>query len=159
MSPVCFDDRTVDLKAGQTIFDSADKLQVRVPTSCKRSGECHECVVEIRRGMEALSEPGPPEGFLRGNYRLACQSEVIDPAARIEFSLLKRQPKILTSSPQRPISHVPLTRRQGDSVISETGGWPLPGPDTGACHRLGDNYRCLQPGGFGERPGIGHQLL
>ncbi len=116
MSPVCFDDRTVDLKAGQTIFDSADKLQVRVPTSCKRSGECHECVVEIRRGMEALSEPGPPEGFLRGNYRLACQSEVIDPAARIEFSLLKRQPKILTSSPQRPITHVPLTRRQGDSV-------------------------------------------
>ena len=42
--------------SGKTIFDLADELQVRIPTSCSRTGHCHECVVEITKGMAALCE-------------------------------------------------------------------------------------------------------
>ena len=65
MAPLYYGDQELELIAGQTIFDYADSLQVRVPTSCRRSGECHECIVEIRRGMEALSDPSEAEEFLR----------------------------------------------------------------------------------------------
>ena len=40
-------------RAGKSLFDYADDLAVRVPTSCGRTGECHECIVEVRRGMDA----------------------------------------------------------------------------------------------------------
>ena len=40
------------LTAGKTIFDYADELALRVPTSCGRTGDCHECIVEIKRGMD-----------------------------------------------------------------------------------------------------------
>ena len=116
MSPLYFGDREIELVAGETIFDYADSLQVRVPTSCRRSGECHECIVEIRRGMEALSPPSPPENFLRDNYRLACQAQVVDADAAIEFALLRRQPKILRHSIRRQVKLDPLTVRRGDGV-------------------------------------------
>ena len=116
MSPLKHDGRELDLVAGNTIFDYADALKVRVPTSCGRSGECHECIVEIRRGMEALSQPSEPESFLRDNYRLACQATVLDANADVEFAVLRRQPRILTHSIQRDVKLDPLTVRRDDGV-------------------------------------------
>ena len=116
MSPLHHGDRQLELVAGKTIFDYADSLKVRVPTSCGRSGECHECIVEVRRGMEALSAPSEPEGFLRDNYRLACQATVVDPAADVEFAVLRRQPRILTDSIRRRVKLEPMTVRRNDGV-------------------------------------------
>ncbi len=116
MAPLYYGKQELELTAGQTIFDYADSLQVRVPTSCRRSGECHECIVEICRGMEALSDPSKAEGFLRDNYRLACQARVIDSSAAIDFSLLRRQPKILRHSVRRNVPLDPLTTRQDGGV-------------------------------------------
>ncbi|MCI0440929.1 MAG: ASKHA domain-containing protein [Chloroflexi bacterium] len=116
MSPLYHDGRELELVAGKTIFDYADALKVRVPTSCGRTGECHECIVEIKRGMDALSPYSPSEGFLRGNYRLACQAAILDPSAHIEFAVLRRQPRILTTSVRRKVRHDPLTARRGDGV-------------------------------------------
>ena len=116
MSPLHHGDRQLELVAGKTIFDYADSLKVRVPTSCGRSGECHECIVEVRRGMEALSAPSEPEGFLRDNYRLACQATVVDPAADVEFAVLRRQPRILTDSIRRRVKLEPMTVRRDDGV-------------------------------------------
>ena len=116
MAPLYHAGRRLDSAAGETIFDYADALKVRVPTSCGRSGECHECIVEIRRGMEALSSPSEAEGFLRGEYRLACQATVADPDIDVEFAVLRRQPRILTHSIRRKVSPDPLTVRRGDSV-------------------------------------------
>lgn len=121
MSPLKHGDRELKLVAGKTIFDFADDLHVRVPTSCRRNGDCHECIVEVRQGMEALSPPTPEESFLRGSYRLACQAAVIDPEALVEFNVLRRQPKILTSSVKREFEIAPLTVRRGDEVFW-TGG-------------------------------------
>ena len=121
MSRIRHDDRELELVADRTIFDYADELQVRVPTSCGRSGECHECVVEIQRGMEALCPPTDAESFLRENYRLACQARVTDANSDVEFALLRRQPQILSDSTHRQVELDPLITRRGDDVyLGET---------------------------------------
>ena len=116
MAPLFSSGRELDLVAGKTLFDYADTLNVRVPTSCRRNGDCHECIVEVRRGMEALSPPTGAEDFLRDDYRLACQASVVDPGADVEFMVLRRQPRILTRSIRRKVQLDPLTVRRGDGV-------------------------------------------
>ncbi len=90
------DGKTYQLSPGKTVFDYADDLAVQVPTSCFRTGQCHECIVEIKQGMEHLRPPNEAEAFLQDNYRLACQSIVLDIDAHIEFTPLRRSPRILT---------------------------------------------------------------
>ena len=116
MAPMYHDSHRLDAVAGKSVFDYADNLKVRVPTSCGRTGECHECIVEIRRGMAALNSPTPSEEFLRNPYRLACQASIIDPGADIEFAVLRRQPKILTHGIRRQVPLAPLCARKGDGV-------------------------------------------
>ena len=117
MSPLYHSGQTLDVVPGWSIFDYADNLHVRVPTSCGRTGDCHECIVEVKRGADALSPLTEAEGFLRGSYRLACQARVIDEGADVEFAVLRRQPRILTHSVRRQVDLDPLTSRDGDSVV------------------------------------------
>ncbi len=116
MSPLHHSGQELDLAAGKSLFDYADNLKLRVPTSCARTGECHECIVEIKRGMDALDPPTESERFLRDNYRLACQSRIVDAQADIEFAVLRRQPRILTDSIRREVELDPHTTRSGDDV-------------------------------------------
>ena len=101
---------------GKTIFDYADELSVRVPTSCGRTGICHECVVEIKQGMDALSPRTDEESFLKDNYRLACQARVEEPTEDVEFALLRRSPKILVANTTRNVTLDPPVSRRGDQV-------------------------------------------
>ena len=117
MSPLYHSGETLDLEPGRSIFDYADTLKVRVPTSCGRTGECHECIVEIKQGMSALSPPTPAEEFLRGDFRLACQAAVVDAEAVVEFAVLRRQPRILTESIRRDVALDPITVRRNDDVF------------------------------------------
>ena len=128
MSPVILNGRELPAQAGSSLFDYADSLRVRVPTSCGRTGQCHECIVEIRKGMEFLDRPTPAESFLRGNYRLACQATVEDPGGDLEFAVLRRQPRILTERIRRPVALEPDVRRSGPDVMA--GGAPA-GPYQG----------------------------
>ena len=116
MAPLFHGGREFELLAGKTMFDYADDLKLRVPTSCRRNGECHECIVDIRRGMDALSPLTESEAFLRENYRLACQATIIDPAPDVEFAVLRRQPRILTDGIRRQITPDPSTTRRDDGV-------------------------------------------
>ena len=116
MSPLHHAGRRLEMVAGQTTFDYADALKVRVPTSCGRSGDCHECIVEVKRGMDAVSPLNEAEKFLRGSYRLACQARITDPEADVEFAVLRRQPRILTHSARREVALDPLTVRRGHDV-------------------------------------------
>ena len=86
------------LARGKTVFDYADELAVRVATSCGRAGTCHECVVRIDAGSEALCPRTEAERFLNDPFRLACQAAVIDPTADVHFAPLRRQPRVLTAS-------------------------------------------------------------
>ena len=116
MSLVHHDGSTLPCLKGSTLFDYADALKVRVPTSCGRTGECHECVVEIRQGMEALTPIQPSEVFLRENYRLACQATISETNLDVEFSVLRRQPQILVHSTNRRRNLKPAVTRYRDTV-------------------------------------------
>ena len=117
MATICHDRQKLDLICGKTIFDYADELEVQVPTSCGRTGICHECVVEIQHGMEALGPRSEAESFLRDNYRLACQALVENSEVDVEFALLRRRPKILTRTQEKPTQLDPLVTRQGENVV------------------------------------------
>jgi uncharacterized 2Fe-2S/4Fe-4S cluster protein (DUF4445 family) len=119
MSPVFADGKEYPISPQKTIFDYADNLEVRVPTACGRNGECHECVVEIKKGMESLNHLTQEETFLRGNYRLACQAVVEDLTSDVEFSTLRRQPKILTSGVKRLVNLDSLATKRADRVFIE----------------------------------------
>ena len=118
MGTIQHDDRTLDIEAGKTLFDYADELQVQVPTSCGRNGSCHECIVEVQKGMEALTPRSSSESFLRDHYRLACQAGVIDDCGEIRFSPLRRKPQILTeATPVKTLRLDPMVARRGDEVV------------------------------------------
>ncbi|MCX8276900.1 MAG: ASKHA domain-containing protein [Dehalococcoidia bacterium] len=117
MSPVYLNSQKLDANTNDSLFDLADSLSVRVPTSCGRTGECHECIVEVRKGTEALTPPTEEEKFLRGNYRLACQACVTDTEVDIDFAVLRRQPRILTAGTKREIKLQPAYVRVEDEVV------------------------------------------
>jgi uncharacterized 2Fe-2S/4Fe-4S cluster protein (DUF4445 family) len=117
MAVITHDGEVRPLVVGQTIFDHADDLAVHVPTSCYRTGNCHECIVDIKRGAEALHEPTEAESFLRENYRLACQALIERDDVDIEFAPLRRKPKILSLTHAKQIDLAPLVTRDGPDVL------------------------------------------
>ena len=124
MTPLIHGNTRLKLETGQTLFDHADSLHVRVPTSCGRTGECHECIVEIKQGWDALNSATEPESFLRGDYRLACQARVVDSSANVEFAVLRRQPRILTRGIAREVRPDPFTVKENDKVVFKGPGGP-----------------------------------
>ena len=90
-------DRT-PLVPGRTLFDYADEVSAAVPTSCRRTGRCRECVVELIRGADSLSPRTEPERYLPAGFRLACQAEVVREDADVEFGILRRRLRILGPS-------------------------------------------------------------
>ena len=105
------------LEVGKTIFDYADELAVQVPTSCYRTGHCHECVVDIKAGMEGLSPRTEAESFLKENYRLACQAVIERDDLAVEFSPLRRKPKILTQVQDKDVELAPMVTRVGEDIL------------------------------------------
>src|ERR1051326_4535688 len=105
------------IPAGASLFDCADRLGIRLPTSCNRHGICHECIVEVRQGFSALAGRTPAESFLRDPYRLGCQALVRDPEADIEFAPLVRRPKILPRSTAAEIEIDPMVARHDGTVF------------------------------------------
>ncbi|WP_324725982.1 ASKHA domain-containing protein [Actomonas aquatica] len=68
----------VDVAADSTatLFDHAEHLGIRVPTSCRKQGKCRECIMEITTGAEHLSAPGPEEQHLTAGFRLSCRTRL-----------------------------------------------------------------------------------
>ena len=123
MAPVRLNGREVQAHSGKSLFDYADFMRVRIPSSCGRGGSCHECIVEVKEGMEGLTPNSRDEYFLSGSYRLACQAIITDPSQTIEFAVLRRQPRILTEGIRRRVDLDPHVRRDGDEVT--IGGEPV----------------------------------
>jgi uncharacterized 2Fe-2S/4Fe-4S cluster protein (DUF4445 family) len=92
--------------AARTLFDDADDLTLLVPTSCKRTGRCRECIVEVTAGAKYLCPPTEPEDFLRKPYRLACQAVVTEADAEVAFSVLRRRLRIVV--PERTPRTTPI---------------------------------------------------
>ena len=75
---------------GSSLFDYAEALGIKVPTSCRKNGKCKECVVEVTAGMECLSRPGPPENHLRDNFRLSCCCKIISDSGVVSCHTMRR---------------------------------------------------------------------
>jgi uncharacterized 2Fe-2S/4Fe-4S cluster protein (DUF4445 family) len=82
------------LVPGHVLLDDAADLALVVPASCRRTGRCHECVVEIRSGADQLSPRTDAEGFLAPGFRLACQARVERAVADVELAVLRRRLRI-----------------------------------------------------------------
>ena len=91
------ENKSIELSQDKSLFDLADQVKMRIPTSCGRVGDCHECIVEVSEGLENLSECSEHETFLTEPYRLACQSKIISLDSDISFTPRKRDRKILTN--------------------------------------------------------------
>jgi uncharacterized 2Fe-2S/4Fe-4S cluster protein (DUF4445 family) len=117
MAWISYQTRCCASERGRTLFEYADELAVQVPTSCGRNGICHECIVEIKSGDQALAPRTEPESFLRDSYRLACQATIENPEIDVEFTLLQRRPKILTTALASPCELDPYVVHDGDKVL------------------------------------------
>jgi uncharacterized 2Fe-2S/4Fe-4S cluster protein (DUF4445 family) len=120
----------VPLVLGRTLFDAADELELVVPASCKRSGRCHECIVEVMAGGEALTPPGPEEAFLRPGYRLACRAAMERDDVEIEFAVLRRRLRIFMP-PEGPPLELDPAAKVIDGRVRLLGGDGTPVEDLG----------------------------
>jgi uncharacterized 2Fe-2S/4Fe-4S cluster protein (DUF4445 family) len=120
----------VPLVPGRTLFDAADELELVVPASCRRSGRCHECVVEMKAGGDALTPPTAEEAFLRPGYRLACQAAVERVDVDVEFAVLRRRLRIFMP-PEGPPLEVDPAARVIDGHVRLLADDGTPGDDLG----------------------------
>jgi len=75
---------------GTSLFDAAEALSIKVPTSCRKQGKCKECLVEIVEGMDCLSEPSVEERHLKDNFRLSCRCKVAATEGVIRCHTMRR---------------------------------------------------------------------
>lgn len=110
---------TVEVPAGTTILEAAEKGEAQVGHTCGGVCGCSTCHVWVRKGLESLSEQSDAEmdrldqAFdVRPFSRLACQSEVGDEPLVVE---------ITQESLSAFMDENPLIRKQ----LEAEGRWPL----------------------------------
>ena len=112
--------RSTPATPGESLFDHAERLDVRVPTSCRKQGKCKECVVEVSEGIQALSEPTAYERHLKGNFRLSCQCQVVADAGEVRCHTMRRgHMRIERHALGLPLSDEAL---QPDPAVTRDGG-------------------------------------
>ncbi len=118
-----FNGHQTSISPGRSLFDYAEPLGIRVPTSCQKNGKCKECVVEVIEGMNLLSPPAPPESHLKDRFRLSCCANVIGKSGVIRCHTMRRgDMRIESHALQLPASSQklqldPAVTRQGDRIL------------------------------------------
>jgi uncharacterized 2Fe-2S/4Fe-4S cluster protein (DUF4445 family) len=106
---------------GLSLFDHAERLGVRVPTSCQKQGKCRECLVEVVDGIECLSKPTPSEHHLSGAFRLSCQAFIECNTGDVRCHTMRRGHMRIERRafglPQQRIQLDPAVTRDGDRVL------------------------------------------
>jgi uncharacterized 2Fe-2S/4Fe-4S cluster protein (DUF4445 family) len=108
---------------GASLFDCAEKIGVRVPTSCLKNGKCKECVVEIAEGMECLSPATQYESHLTGNFRLSCQALISAGEGHLRCHTMRRghmrieRHALGLPTSGRPMELDPAVTRDGDRIL------------------------------------------
>ncbi len=108
---------------GQTLFECAERLGIKVPTSCNKNGKCRECLVEISAGMELLSPRTPEENHLREKFRLSCRCQIISDAGVVRCHTLRRgEMRIERHAFELPAAHKklqldPAVTRAGERIL------------------------------------------
>ena len=77
MATLSINHQDAPVRDGATLFDCAEAIDIRVPTSCFKQGKCRECLLEIEEGISHLSPPTPEEAHLGEGFRLACRTRLV----------------------------------------------------------------------------------
>ena len=102
--------RSTAASAGSTLFECAEALGIRVPTSCLTNGKCKECVVEIAEGLPLLSSPTAAESHLKAPFRLSCQATLVSEGGTIRCHTMRRgQMRIERHGLHVPAARSPMT--------------------------------------------------
>jgi uncharacterized 2Fe-2S/4Fe-4S cluster protein (DUF4445 family) len=102
--------RNTAAATGATLFECAEALGIRVPTSCRTNGKCKECVVEIAEGLPLLSPPTAAESHLKAPFRLSCQAALASESGTIRCHTMRRgQMRIERHGLHVPAARSPLT--------------------------------------------------
>ncbi len=74
----------IEVKDGSEIRNACEELGI--PFGC-RNGNCGTCIIDVKEGMENLSERNVKEDAmgLDGDYRLACQCKIKSDKVVIDF--------------------------------------------------------------------------
>lgn len=112
----------VDAPAGASIFDCAETLGIKVPTSCRKQGKCKECIVEVTAGAEHLSASGPEESHLQDNFRLSCRACITAEAGEVQCHTMRRGTLVVENQAyELPVSTdfklEPTVTRDGERVL------------------------------------------
>jgi uncharacterized 2Fe-2S/4Fe-4S cluster protein (DUF4445 family) len=108
---------------GATLFELAEQIGVRVPTSCRKQGKCKECLIEVVEGMDRLSAPTDAERHLTSNFRLSCQCTVVDQQGRVQCHTMRRghmrieRHALPLAVGRRGLVLEPAVTRAGDRVL------------------------------------------
>ena len=89
MGELTINHRPAPILEGASLFDCAEAIGVRVPTSCHKRGKCRECLLEIESGLEHLSPRTPEEEHLGESFRLACRTRVAN-AGEVRCHTMRR---------------------------------------------------------------------
>src|SRR5580692_5976001 len=115
--------KTTSASPGQTLFDCAEALGVRVPTSCNKNGKCRECLVEVSEGMDLLTPRTPEENHLKDAFRLSCRCRVAAVAGVVRCHTMRRGEMIIERHAfQLPAGSKkwkldPAVTRDGDRIL------------------------------------------
>ena len=139
-----FNQKHTRVAPGPSLFDCAESLGLKVPTSCRKQGKCKECLVEITEGMEFVSPKGPEEEHLRENFRLSCRCHLVKDGGPVRCHTLRRgEMNIERHALQLPtigkkFQPDPAVTRDGDRILLD--GIEIdrrPGPIHGLAMDLG----------------------
>jgi uncharacterized 2Fe-2S/4Fe-4S cluster protein (DUF4445 family) len=105
------------------LFDCAESLGIKVPTSCRKQGKCKECLIEIVQGMDLLSSPTPQEAHLKGNFRLSCSCRIAADNGVVRCHTMRRgEMRIERHALELPVSNKnlrlePAVTRDGSRIL------------------------------------------
>jgi uncharacterized 2Fe-2S/4Fe-4S cluster protein (DUF4445 family) len=123
MPSLSINSETIAATPGDTVFDHAEKLDVRVPTSCFKQGKCRECLVEVVEGMALLGPLEPEEEHLQDNFRLSCRAHVLEGDGEIRCHTLRRAAMRIEETATEALATSadveldPAVLRDGDRVL------------------------------------------
>src|SRR5262245_33626432 len=108
---------------GASLFECAESLGVRVPTSCRKQGKCKECLMEIVEGASCLTDKAPAEAHLRDNFRLSCCARITTASGPIRCHTLRRgdirieRQALELPTSQAKLALAPAVIRDGERVL------------------------------------------
>jgi uncharacterized 2Fe-2S/4Fe-4S cluster protein (DUF4445 family) len=115
--------KTTSAPPGKSLFDYAEALGVRVPTSCNKNGRCRECLMEVSEGMDLLTPRTPEEQHLKDKFRLSCRCQIAADSGIVRCHTMRRgEMKIERHAFELPAGGTqwqldPIVARDGDRIL------------------------------------------